>query len=196
VAPSYLTWVRGLTRRCGNGCETNLVAHPGLARRKWLILRAAAERWKDERCCARHRILLPAERSSRHGGRALQIRALAAALLLVLSACGGDDHESRAAVEMEGELIPVRGDPVRATYQLLSWSELPNGHRVALTRRDGRSGTSYARREIDCRGRGFRYLGEGDTRQQAEADSPNPGPMAELVPGSISTEISEFVCRK
>ena len=119
--------------------------------------------------------------------------------ILLLGACGGTNEESSAAhideVEVEGELIPVESDP-RATYQLLSWSEMPNGHREALTRRNGSSGTSYARREIDCAGKRFRYLGEGDTRQEAEAKMQNPGEMGELVPGSISSEVSEFVCTK
>jgi hypothetical protein len=119
--------------------------------------------------------------------------------ILLLGACGGTNEESSAAhvgdVEVEGEPIPVQSDP-RATYQLVSWSEMPAGHREALTRRDGSSGTSYARREIDCAGKRFRYLGEGDTRQEAEAKMQDGGKMAALVPGSISSEVSEFVCTK
>jgi hypothetical protein len=120
---------------------------------------------------------------------------------LLLGACGGGDVEYKPSeiapveVDVEGEPVPVGSDP-RATYQLVRWSEMPNGHREALTRRDGSSGTSYARREIDCSGRRFRYLGEGDTREEAEVDDKNPGRMAELVSGSISTEVSDFVCAK
>ena len=118
--------------------------------------------------------------------------------LLLLGACEGDDRESRTApideIAVEGEPIPVEGDPAGAKYQLLRWTEMPNGNREALTRRDGTSGTSYARREIDCASRRFRYLGEGDTRREAEADAPNLGEMAELVPGSISSEVADFVC--
>jgi hypothetical protein len=98
--------------------------------------------------------------------------------------------------QTEGEPIPVPGDPAHASYQLVGWSEMPNGHREALTRRDGTSGTSYARREIDCSKQQFRYLGEGDTRQEAEEDLSNPDEMAELVPGSISSEVAAFVCAK
>jgi hypothetical protein len=117
---------------------------------------------------------------------------------LLIAACESDGRDTEAAPigEVEGEPIPVEGDPARASYQLVRWSEMPNGHREALTRRDGTSGTSYARREIDCAGRRFRYVGEGDTRQEAEADAQNPGEMAELVPGSISSEVSDFVCAK
>lgn len=124
---------------------------------------------------------------------------LMAASLLV-TACGGDPQYAEsppvADIEREGEPVPVAGDPAGASYQLIRWSEMPNGHREALTRRDGSSGTSYARREIDCAGRRFRYLGEGDTRQEAEGDSPNPGELAELVSGSISSEVADFVCAK
>lgn len=42
----------------------------------------------------------------------------------------------------------------------------------------------------------FRYLGEGDTLAQALADGPNPGEMAKLTTESISTYVSEFICRK
>jgi len=117
---------------------------------------------------------------------------------LLLCACGGKRGESSAPVseiDVEGESVPVNSDP-RAAYQLVHWSEMPNGHREALTRRDGTSGTSYARREIDCVGKRFRYLGEGDTKQQAEVDAPNPGQMADLLPGSISSEVSGFACTK
>jgi hypothetical protein len=128
----------------------------------------------------------------------VRIRLTLSAILLI-GACGRTNEEASAAhvaeVEVEGEPIPVESDS-RATYQLVSWSELPNGHREALTRRDGSSGTSYARREIDCARKRFRYLGEGDTRQEAEAKTQDLGKMAELVPGSISSEVSEFVCTK
>lgn len=126
--------------------------------------------------------------------------ALAVIVSLLAGACGGGDQAPEgvriAEAEAEGELIPVDGDPARAKYQLVRWSEMDNGHREALTRRDGTSGTSYARREIDCAGKRFRYLGEGDRRQEAEANIQNQGEMAELVPGSISSEVAEFVCAK
>jgi len=107
-----------------------------------------------------------------------------------------DDLDSPALPpNTEGESISVPSDP-GATYRLLRWSRLPNGNLEAVTRRDGRSGTSFARREIDCDAMTFRYLGEGDTLEQASADSPNPGEMGELTTQSISTYVSEFVCRK
>jgi hypothetical protein len=92
------------------------------------------------------------------------------------------------------EPIAVPSDP-RATYQLLEWRRMPNGHREAMTRRDGPSGITFARREIDCEGMRFRYLGEGDTVEEARLHSASPE-MGDLTPESISTYVSRFVCAK
>jgi hypothetical protein len=139
----------------------------------------------------------------------LRTKALAVASLLFLASCGGGDDQAAPRADRPGppdpedvpregvgELIPVPGDPARAVYQLVRMRTMSNGHLETLTRRDGSSGTSYARREIDCRRMEFRYLGEGDTKAEAEEDSPNPGKMSELTPHSISTEISEYLCAK
>lgn len=83
-----------------------------------------------------------------------------------------------------------------ASYLLIRWRRVPNGHLESVSRRDGPSGVSYARREIDCDAMTFRYLGEGDTLEDAEADSPNRGEMADLTPESISTYVSQFTCAK
>lgn len=100
---------------------------------------------------------------------------------------------AQAAPTSAGEPVPVPSDP-KASYQLIHWSPMDNGHREAVTRRDGPSGVSYSRREIDCKAMKFRYLGEGDTLEQALQDSPNLGAMGRLIQGSISTEVSQFVC--
>jgi hypothetical protein len=73
---------------------------------------------------------------------------------------------------------------------------LPSGNLEVLTRRDGRSGTSFSRREIDCTAGTFRYLGEGDTREQAEEDAPNSGGMTPLTERSISSETAIYVCAR
>lgn len=137
-----------------------------------------------------------------------------AAALLLLGACSQSEQNDTAPTDMasadaegesltqsrdgpapEGESIPVPSDP-KASYRLLDWSKISNGNLEATTRRDGPSGTSYARREIDCDARTFRYLGEGDTLEAAKADGPNPGEMGELTEESISTYVSNFVCHK
>lgn len=94
-----------------------------------------------------------------------------------------------------GEPIEVTSDP-RATYQLLQSSNLPNGNLEVLTRREGPSGVSFARREIDCGDMTFRYLGEGDTVGEAKQDSPNIGAMSEAMSTSISGEVARSVCTK
>ena len=94
-----------------------------------------------------------------------------------------------------GERVAVPSDP-GAAYRLLHWSRLPNGNVEAVTRRDGRSGTSFARREIDCGARAFRYLGEGDSMNEALADSSNPSGMGALTEGSVSAHVSRLVCSR
>jgi hypothetical protein len=71
---------------------------------------------------------------------------------------------------------------------------LAGGHLEVLSQRTGPSGTSYARREIDCRAETFRYLGEGDNRAEAERDSPNPGPMTALTGTSASSDVATEAC--
>lgn len=73
---------------------------------------------------------------------------------------------------------------------------MANGNLEVVTRRDGPSGTSFARREIDCNAMTFRYLGEGDTREELTKEGYNVGKMSELTEGSISTEVSNYACRK
>lgn len=94
-----------------------------------------------------------------------------------------------------GDAIDVPSDP-GVGYRLLDVSPGKNGNLIAISRREGKSGVSYARREIDCTAMTFRYLGEGDTLEQAKADSPNPGDMGVLTDGSISDVISKYACRK
>lgn len=134
--------------------------------------------------------------------------------LVLLGKCTGDEHPedsgytnlekamaadsvngSSEAVVSEGESISVPSDP-GASYRLLKWSRLSNGNLEAISRRDGSSGTSFARREIDCDALTFRYLGEGDTLDEALVDSPNPGEMSALTDQSISTYVSKFTCDK
>jgi hypothetical protein len=68
--------------------------------------------------------------------------------------------------------IPVPSDP-RARYEAVSVDKRRDGLVEIITRRQGPSGTSFARREVDCRQRLFRYIGEGDTLEQAKRPAPN-----------------------
>ncbi|GAA0456852.1 MULTISPECIES: hypothetical protein [Sphingomonas] len=94
-----------------------------------------------------------------------------------------------------GTAFDVPADP-NARYSLLSVTPGQNGHIIALTRRTGTSGTSYSNREIDCDAQLARYVGEGDTREDAERPSPNPGDMAPLVAGSSTHTAVQVACAK
>lgn len=93
----------------------------------------------------------------------------------------------------EGLPFDVASD-ARARYHLLDVQAGVHGLIVATTRRDGPSGTTYARREIDCSQQTFRYVGEGDTLEEARNPSPNPGEMSTLVDGSIADVTVKFAC--
>lgn len=92
------------------------------------------------------------------------------------------------------QAIAVPSDP-RARYELVSKIRRDDGLVEITTRRQGPSGTSFARREVDCRRRLFRYLGEGDALKEARRLAPSPGRMSPLVDGSISDHIVRFACR-
>jgi hypothetical protein len=95
----------------------------------------------------------------------------------------------------EGFPIAAPSDP-GAQYRILAIRRMRRGHLDVLSRRDGRSGTSFARREIDCDARTFRYLGEGDTREEAAQDGPNPGPMTEITGTSASSDVLRAACAR
>lgn len=90
--------------------------------------------------------------------------------------------------------ITVPSDP-RARYEAESLTRRADGLVEIITRREGPSGTTFARREVDCRRRLFRYVGEGNSLEQAKRPAPNPGQMASLVEGSISYHVVQFACR-
>lgn len=96
------------------------------------------------------------------------------------------------AAEARGTSYP--SDP-NARFEIISSKNLPNGNLEVLNRRDGPSGTSFSRREISCSDYTYRYLGEGDTLEQAEQDSPNQGSMSELTGTSASSDIADAACK-
>lgn len=94
----------------------------------------------------------------------------------------------------EGIPYSVPADP-NASYTLLSVEPGNDGKIIAMTRRTGPSGTSYSRREIDCGAQLARYVGEGETREEAEKAAPNPGDMAPLVEGASTHAAVQVACR-
>lgn len=95
----------------------------------------------------------------------------------------------------EGFSIPSPSDP-NASYRIVKISKMPNGHLEVTSRRVGPSGTSFARREIDCGAYEYRYLGEGDTLAEAEADGSNIGSMSELTGTSASSDVANAACKR
>ena len=89
--------------------------------------------------------------------------------------------------------VNVPTDP-RASYLILKTGKLQNGNIEVVSQRNGPSGVSYAKREVNCRNMTFRYTGEGDTLRELN-DPYQKGAMAPLTEGSISTFISRAACR-
>lgn len=94
--------------------------------------------------------------------------------------------------------IPVPTD-VRARYFVIETGRLAGGNVTITSRREGPSGTTYARRECDCRSGRFRYLGEGQTLADARRSKVPPETMADLFTtgdglGSISYHVCQYAC--
>lgn len=88
--------------------------------------------------------------------------------------------------------VAVPTDP-RATYQILEQKLRPSGRWELMVQRQGPSGVSFTRREIDCRQHASRYLGEGDTIEEARQNRPEPR-LARAVAGSISWYLIDAGC--
>lgn len=81
----------------------------------------------------------------------------------------------------------------RAIYAAVNVKKINKNEVEIITRRHGSSGTSYAKRLVNCSSMTFKYLSEGDTLE----DLNKPGPisaMSPLVSGSISDVISRWAC--
>ena len=158
-----------------------------------------------------------AQANGRHLGAKLMNRwNFAAVILGFVAACGappqtsmGNQENIDAATTATGAsagVIPDDGsqsksgfaytapaDP-KATYNLISVEEKSSGVLVAVTQRKGPSGVSYSAREIDCELQTFRYVGDGDTLEEALTPMANLGDMSELVEGSSSHAAVQAAC--
>lgn len=92
-------------------------------------------------------------------------------------------------VPANGVRVNVPSDP-KASYFVIDEGGTPD-LRTLTTRRVGPSGTSFARREFDCRKRTWRYLAEGDT---LDAMTSANAKMATLVAGSIADVMWHRAC--
>lgn len=93
------------------------------------------------------------------------------------------------------ENIPVESDP-RAKYSVVEIVGSPEKLFVT-SKRVGPSGTSFAKREVNCLTRQFMYLAEGDTWDEFKSSKPAPNTkMTNLTKRSISSHVSAFACKK
>lgn len=94
------------------------------------------------------------------------------------------------AVAREYELS-VPSD-IKARYTVIE--KITKGNlRTITTRREGPSGTSFAKREVDCQRRMSRYIGTGDTLPEMKASKPGET-MNSPVEGSISYYVTLEAC--
>ena len=95
------------------------------------------------------------------------------------------------SVPVDAKEIPVWSD-TKARYWELERGGSDNRPTI-LTMRNGPSGTSYASREYNCSAHTFRYLAEGDSRNDMYVKTP-PEAFAVLVEGSISDVVGHYIC--
>jgi hypothetical protein len=98
------------------------------------------------------------------------------------------------AVAFEPVVVDVPSDP-KAKYTILD-IQLNNGNKLSIvSKRNGHSRESFARRLVNCADNTFRYTGDADTLDELNSQNLS-GSMGPLVDGSISDVISKFACRK
>lgn len=66
--------------------------------------------------------------------------------------------------------------------------------RTIVTKRVGPSGTSYSKRQYDCKAGKVKYLGTGDSLQEMSKSRPDPN-MAPIVQGSIAHHVGMEACK-
>ena len=89
-------------------------------------------------------------------------------------------------------VIDVPNDPA-ARYDVLMLVPTRGGKLEIVTRRVGRRGETFVQREIDCRAGLVRYLGQGHTVDEMNADHRNYM-LDPIDPESISGHIAEYAC--
>ena len=69
------------------------------------------------------------------------------------------------------------------------------GTKSVVTKRDSKSSTSYSIREVNCNSKTFRYMGEGDTLEEAISNLDDTKSMSPVTNGSISYYILKAACK-
>jgi hypothetical protein len=89
-------------------------------------------------------------------------------------------------------VIDIPNDPA-ARYDVLMLVPTRGGKLEIVTRRVGRRGETFVQREIDCRAGLVRYLGQGRTVDEMNADDRNYM-LDPIDPNSISGHIAAYAC--
>ena len=90
--------------------------------------------------------------------------------------------------------IFVLGDLSSSKTFVLKVVEIESGLVEVISRREGKSGVSYAKRQVDCNKGLYVLTGDADSLDEA-LNQKFAGEFSELVEGSSSHAISRFVCR-
>ena len=89
--------------------------------------------------------------------------------------------------------VNIPSDP-SADYAIVV-QDYGEGTKSVVTKRDGQSGTSYSIREVNCLFKTFRYMGEGDTLEDAISNLDDTQSMSPVTNGSISYYILKAACK-
>ncbi len=95
------------------------------------------------------------------------------------------------AVEI-GQPFTVPSDP-NGRYTVISLDGTLKS-RFIVTKRDGKSGVSFAKREYNCDTQDFRYVGKGETLESATAKPKAIGKFSGVTEGSTSASIGGVAC--
>ncbi|PSJ36415.1 hypothetical protein C7I55_26620 [Sphingomonas deserti] len=124
-------------------------------------------------------------------------RALAVVIVLLVAVVGvafvRPGGREPAGALTQPIVLRDRDDP-RSVYRLVAWRREQQGTAEALVQRDGTSGRSFSRREIDCANGRARELGAGDSLSDSISSRAAP-PYAVPPAGSIWAQAVMLVCR-
>jgi hypothetical protein len=88
--------------------------------------------------------------------------------------------------------VRVPSDP-GARYWVLDVAKVDGDLATITTKRQGKSGTSFARRLVDCHRYVFKYIGDADTLEEMNQQNLQSD-WGALVNGSISDYFSRYAC--
>jgi hypothetical protein len=118
--------------------------------------------------------------------------ACACALILPLLGCKEEARPYVSATNFKPIGFTVEADP-GVEYIVFDVIKRPDGLIEVFSRRNGKSGISYAKRLVDCNNWTFKYLADADTIEDLANENPMEK-MAELTFGSSSTVVSYYGC--